>query len=227
MKVWLSLIANYRLKYQFYIVFLWIGILSLSAIAQISEREIENLPTRSIEKGDYCIVGDESHDHLDRVFLYKGRWVGICPPHVKIIQNEDSLAFYFARLQPKGALYQEDAVQGQERPIRYGWFIFGVWVAVALFSAALSANVALRKGLPAIKGFFIGLIGSLIGLVYLLIQPAKETIELPPNLAKIPNTAAPNICPGCGNQNHPSASKCSNCGYELSPSIESEVSRIK
>lgn len=189
-------------------------------------QQVEDLPTRNIESGDFCIVGDETHDHLDRVFLYKGRWVGVCPPHAEVLLNSDSLAYYFARLQPKGALYQEDAVQGADRPIRLGWFIFGVWVAVALVAGAVAANISLKKGLPAIRGFFIGLFGSILGLIYVMMQPAKETVELPSRLAKIPTTAAPNICPECNGQNHPSAKKCSNCGHELSPEIESELHRL-
>lgn len=202
------------------------GILMLLLSIGISPAQESSTPADlAIKTGDYCIVGFESSDHLDNVIIYKGRRVGVCPPHAAVLENPDSLDYYFATLQPRSALYHEEAIQGASRPIQTGWFYFGIWVAIALLAAALSTGVALRKGLPAVKWFFIGLVGSIFGLILTLMQQATATISMPPHLGKLPVTLPPLICKTCGAQNHPSAKQCPNCQAELQPGIESEVKR--
>lgn len=199
-----------------------------SASAQPSNSLSSPLITRPPQKGDFCIVGGPGHargEQLARVFLYQGRWVGVCPAHTAVIQNADSLAYYFAHLQPRGALYQEDAIVGNGRSIGWGWFVFGVWVAVALVCGAVCTHLGLRKGMSAPIGFFIGLLGNVVGVAYLLIKPARGRVELPAGLEKIPTTAAPVPCPDCGASNHPAASECTGCGKPLKPAVESEVRR--
>ncbi|MFQ5675448.1 MAG: hypothetical protein ACE5G1_06080, partial [bacterium] len=60
---------------------------------------------------------------------------------------------YFAELQPKSALFQENfgappgAAQGG---ISLGWFLFGSYVLLALIFSGLSGHAAVSKGLNAI-----------------------------------------------------------------------------
>lgn len=46
-------------------------------------------------------------------------------------------------------------------------------------------------------------------------------------LSKVASTFSPELCPGCGSPNHPSASRCPGCGAELQPTVESEVVRAR
>jgi hypothetical protein len=200
--------------------------LSMSAQhpGQAEKQDTLGYPLAEIKKGDRCLVCGVNLEEDGLAILYKGRRVPLANGAMleAFIANPQ---VYFPKLQPKGALFQESAVP--ENPVRWGWFLFGVWVTLALLSGALSAGISLRKGLPPVKGFFAGLIGSVFGLLYIITRPAKEKVDLPPHLAKIRTTAHPGSCPKCGGQNHPSASKCVSCGTALTPSVESEVSRAE
>jgi hypothetical protein len=136
---------------------------------------------------------------------------------------------FFAELQPKGALFQENlnvpkgAAQGG---ISLGWFLFGSYVLFALVCAAVSGYVAVSKGLPAIPNFFMGLLLSVFGMVYVITRPpAVEKGAIPPGMAKVADTHAPKRCPKCGQTNHPTVSRCAHCGEDMTPSYESEISR--
>ena len=175
-----------------------------------------------VKDGDVCVVCDKPLGKDGLAILYKGRRV----PFFNREQFRiflDNPAKYFAKLQPRTALFDENAVA--QKSMQFGWLFFGVWVTIALICGAISAGIALRKGLPPVKWFFVGLIGSVFGLIFAAIQPAKEKVELPEKLAKISTTPAPQPCPNCGEYNHPTAKKCANCGKTLTPATESEVHR--
>ena len=106
-------------------------------------------------------------------------------------------------------------------------FIFGSWVLIALLSAAVTTGLALKKGLPMVKWFFIGLGASIFGVVAVFLQKGVNTEALPAGLAKVAITASPTKCPVCGSANHPSATICTNCGSQLNPVYETEVARLK
>lgn len=176
----------------------------------------------SIKKGDRCIVCNTPLTPKNGLsLLVRGRRVTIDLEHWPVFLNNQLI--YFSDLQPKGALFQENAIQ--DRQINAGWFIFGIWVILALLSSAINAGLSLKKGLPILKWFFRGLVLNIAGVFWLLLhKPAKEVV-LPPNLGKIPVTRSPVKCPKCNGFNHPAAKICAGCGGQLYPKIEAEVNR--
>ncbi len=202
------------------LIFLLLTWLMTSAAGEI----LADPQTRAPQVGDVCIACGASHDHIEAVKMHKGRWVPVCEKCDGTAVTSANLDSFFMDLQPRGALFQESSIS--EREMNPGWFLFGVWVAIALLAAAFSGAVAIRKGLPPVKWFFTGLIGSVFGAIYTLMQPAKETIEIPENLGKIPTTAAPIPCPDCQQLNHPSASACAHCGNALNPAVVSEAAKV-
>ncbi len=184
-----------------------------------TDSQLMRVPTKP---GDICVVCGTALKDSGTAILYKGRRVPLANQEM-LQQFLDRPEHYFAKLQPRGALFQEETVTNVSR--RWGWFIFGVWVFVALLCAAIGAGLSLRKGYPPVKGFFIGLIGSLFGVAWMAARPARTNVRLPPHLAKLPTTAAPLACPSCGALNHPAAKKCPTCGAGLTPQITSEVER--
>ncbi len=187
--------------------------------AKADSSKFQQIP---VKDGDICVVCDKPLGKDGLAILYKGRRV----PFFNREQFRiflDNPAKYFSKLQARAALFDEGGVA--QKSMQLGWLLFGVWVTIALLCGAISAGIALRKGLPPVKWFFIGLIASVIGLIFAVIQPAKETVELPEKLGKISTTPSPRPCPKCGETNHPTAKKCAGCGTALTPSTESEVHR--
>jgi hypothetical protein len=110
--------------------------------------------------------------------------------------------------------------------INSGWFIAGIWILLALISAAWSSNIAMKRRLDPKSWFYMGLIFNLFGVIYLLLVAKNQSVKLPENFGKIAITDAPAICPNCNAYNHPSAIKCNNCGNKLISISESEVDKI-
>ena len=176
-----------------------------------------------VKKGDRCIVCNMPVSGAGVAILYRGRRV----PFTNIAMLErflDDPGDYFYKLEPNGALFQEAAVARQA--LQPGWFVLGLWVLLALVSASLAAVLALRKGLPVVKWYFIGLAASVVGVLLVWRQPAVAPVKLPPGFTKPPATPLPRKCPACGAENHPSAKVCSACGNSLQPLSESEVERV-
>lgn len=178
--------------------------------------------TAPVKKGDRCLVCGIPLKEKGMVILYKGRRVPLLNKQMlqQFLKEPDA---YFYKLEYNGALFQESAVT--EKPMRWEWLLLGLWIASGLVVAALCAGIALRKGQPAAKAFFIGLAANVPGLLYIYLKPQKGKQGLPPGLAKVPSTADPAPCSSCGEPNHPSAVECSNCGARLTPRMESEVKR--
>jgi hypothetical protein len=182
---------------------------------------------RAIE-GERCTVCGAVLSEDDVALVVRGRRVPLDKDMVGEFLKEPER--YFAHLQPKGALFQENgdasgatALGGVSR----GWFLAGLYVLVALVFAGLSGYAAVGKGLKPIPHFFIGLLFSLFGYLYVLTRPAKAGPgEVPRGLAKVPLTRDPVPCGSCGALNHPSAKRCSGCGTGLEPRVESEVARV-
>ena len=176
-----------------------------------------------------CLICNKPLAEDDIVLLVRGRRVPLKRAMVdSFLHNQEK---YFGSLQPKSALFQEEmgAPAGASLSgISYGWFVFGLYVLVALIFAGLSANAAVAKGLSPLSSFFIGLSLTAFGFLYVVTRPpAADAGESPRGLRKVPNTAAPLLCPKCKQSNHPCAASCSSCGYELSPTRESEVTRLR
>ncbi|MBI4534815.1 MAG: hypothetical protein HY708_00965 [Ignavibacteriae bacterium] len=178
--------------------------------------------------GEFCTVCGVPLTENDVALIVRGRRVPLNNAMVdEFLQHEEK---YFAKLQPKGALFQEeaDAPPGTAQGgISKGWFLFGLCVLVALLFGGMSGYNAISKGLSPIPHFFIGFVFNILGYLYVLSRPRKTKHgEVPSGLVKVPNTSAPVRCPSCGYTNHPSAKKCSACRTPLNPVIESEASRV-
>lgn len=181
--------------------------------------------TDTTGEGQSCLACDMPIEGPIQTVQHKGRRVhlhaGDCVDHW--LDHTDAV---FAKVQARGALYDEQAVSVDG--LGPGWLIFGIYVLGGLIFGAACAYVALARGMNALTWFILGFllnIGALIGLLVMgrgdiSIYPAG----VPRGLRKIPITRLPQSC-DCGAANHPSASRCSACGATLTASIESEVAR--
>ncbi len=200
----------------------FLGLASAQTSApQETENLLKNHTTMPIKEGDRCFVCNIPLAENGVAFLYRGRRVTVATFHVQAFFNNPLK--YFSKLQPRGALFQEDVIP--ESPLKPGWLIFGIWITLGLVAAAFCTHTALRKGRSPVTWFFIGLAANLIGVLLALRQSPLVRVDLPPNLAKIPTTVSPVPCPDCGVENHPSARACSGCGAQMQPTMESEVQR--
>ncbi len=185
-------------------------------------------PRLSARVGEHCMVGGTPLTEHDVALIVWGRRVPLHREAVKEFLRHTEK--YFAKLQPKGALFQED-MTGEEGTalggISWGWFLFGVYVLVALLFGGLSGYAAITKGLRPVPYFLIGFFLSALGYLYVLTRPRiRLPGEIPAGLVKVPTTRPPSRCPACGFTNHPSARHCAACRTELHPTIESEVSKV-
>ncbi len=213
-------------------LFRWrVGVaLCFLALPLWAQENLPQTPYRAVrpKPGDYCTVGNVPLDtSKDIALIVRGRHV---PLHRTMVDSFlRAQEKYFSQQQPKGALFQEElsAPKGAALGgVSSGWFLFGLYVLIALVFAGLSGYTAVSKGLPPIPNFFIGFFLSALGYLYVLTRPAvAKKGEVPAGLVKVPATHTPVPCPGCGYNNHPSAKQCVGCGGKLEPLMESEVAR--
>ncbi|MDH3252197.1 MAG: zinc finger Ran-binding domain-containing protein [Ignavibacteria bacterium] len=215
----------------FFVVIFLVGLMEpTSAIGGNPDNDSLQTDYRRLpaQVGENCTVGGTPLTEEDVALIVRGRRVPLHRLAVQeFLKNQEK---YFAKLQPKGALFQED-LTGSERSalgrITWGWFLFGMYVLVALLFGGLSGYVAIMKGLSPVPNFFIGFVFSVPGYLYVLTRPrVKPQGEVPEGLVKVPTTSAPVPCPACGSMNHPSASKCAGCRTDLHPAVKSEVSKV-
>ena len=182
--------------------------------------------TVAAKSGESCAVCGNPVSDTDVALIVKGRRVPLKREMVEeFVKHQDK---YFARLQPKGALFQEEMGPESEGhgSVGMGWFLFGVYVLIALLFGGLSGYAAIGKGLKPLPHFFVGLLFPLFGYIFVLSRPRAEgSGGIPSGLVKVPDTSAPIRCKACGNTNHPSARRCSVCHAELKPARDSEVFR--
>ncbi len=215
---------------RYAIPFLLLGISLSSMVASKSNAEglmqQAHYDTVAAKSGESCAVCGNPVSDTDVALIVKGRRVPLKLEMVdEFVKHQDK---YFARLQPKGALFQEEMGpdSGGRSSVGMGWFLFGVYVLIALLFGGLSGYAAIGKGLKPIPNFIVGLLFPLFGYIYVLSRPRVEgSVEIPSGLVKVPDTSSPIRCKACGNTNHPSARRCSACNAELKPTGESEVSR--
>jgi hypothetical protein len=195
--------------------------------------EQDSLPTSEYRivpavKGECCIVCGVALSKEDIALIVRGRRVPLSKGMVRVfLENPEK---YFSRMQPKGALFQEDLsapAGAAQAGITWGWFLLGLYILTALLCGGFSGYSAISKGLSAIPFFFLGFFLSVFGLIYTLTRPKLSVSgEVPSGLVKVPATATPMACQACGNTNHPAARRCARCGGTLDPRLESEVSRV-
>lgn len=189
----------------------------VSANTDLLERE--GITVLSTHEGDRCLVSGVLLDENGVAFVYRGRRVSLHKDAIGVFLAEPDR--YFSRLQPKGALFQENQIWF----LSVSWLFLGVWMTLGLVCGAAASHIALRKGRSPGFWFAAGVALNVVALVTVLTRPSETDAALPSHLGKIPTTHAPVPCPSCDATNHPSASSCSSCGAQLSPTLESEVQR--
>jgi len=193
------------------------------SLAQEPQTQYKSMPPK---KGERCIICNVPLSEGDVALMVRGRRVPLKNAMVDSFMKYQEK--YFAELQPKSALFQEnmEAMGTAQGGVSSGWFLFGSYILMALIFSGLSGNAAISKGLPPIPHYFIGFFFSVFGYIYVLARPALTGKgEIPQGFVKVPTTHAPMVCEKCGNTNHPSAKKCSSCGAQLEPQMQSEVGR--
>jgi hypothetical protein len=134
-------------------------------------------------------------------------------------------AEWLSKLKPRGAFLDASAA---ELGLSAGWLLLGSYILVGLLFGALAAHRAFSVGRDPLLWLAVGFVTSVIGYAVLLALPRQElhaVAGVPAGLAKVAATYAPEACPACGAENHPSARVCSGCGGALSPRIVSEAQR--
>jgi hypothetical protein len=205
---------------------LWTPLSALGADTD-SDSLTTDYPRLPAQVGENCTVGGTPLTGDDVALIVRGRRV---PLHREAVQEFlKNQKKYFAKLQPKGALFQEDMTSQEGTAlggISWGWFLFGVYVLVALLFGGLSGYAAIMRGLRPVPHFFSGFVFIVFGYLYVLTRRrVRPPGEVPSGLVKVPATSSPVPCPVCGFMNHPSAFRCAACRTELHPTIESEVSK--
>ncbi|MCH6560164.1 zinc finger Ran-binding domain-containing family 2 protein [candidate division KSB1 bacterium] len=194
-----------------------------SSLAQEPQTQYKSMPPK---QGERCFICNVPLSEEDVTLMVRGRRVPLKYTMVDSFMNNQEK--YFAELQPKSALFQEnmEATGTAQGGISSGWFLFGSYILIALIFSGLSGSAAISKGLPPITHYFIGFFFSVFGYIYVLTRPVLTSEgEIPEGFVKVPTTHAPVLCEKCGNTNHPSAKKCSGCGAQLEPQMQSEVER--
>jgi hypothetical protein len=182
------------------------------------------VPSKS---GEHCTVCDVQLGADDVALIIKGRRVPLERHMVgEFLKNQEK---YLSSKLVKTALFQEEfqAPAGvAQGGISMAWFLLGLYVLCSLLFAGLSGYAAVAKGLPARRSFFLGLLLTVPGYLYVVTRPSRAAKgEIPRGLTKVPATHAPLACPNCGNTNHPAAAHCSRCHSSLTPKLESETAR--
>ncbi len=174
--------------------------------------------------GDICIACNHPVGEHDAVFLVRGHRL---PIHLGEIQADlgAQLSQFVGRLEPQSALFQVS----ERNPARsILWLLAGSYILMALIFAALSSQRALIKGYSPSLWLALGLLFHVFAYAVLLMLPGRRLESpagIPKGLKKIAATHQPLPCPGCGELNHPSATKCAGCGGTLVARISSEVGR--
>jgi hypothetical protein len=104
----------------------------------------------------------------------------------------------------------------------------GLYVLFGLVFAALCAHRALDAGQPVARWFLAGLFLNLFAYLALRVRSSdQESSNRYAGVVKIPATVEPVLCSACDGLNHPSAAKCSKCGEQLQPLMNSEVTSLR
>jgi hypothetical protein len=132
---------------------------------------------------------------------------------------------WLSKLKPRGAFLDATAAKVG---LSSGWLFFGSYMLLGLIFGALAAHRAFSVGRDPLSWLVIGFLTNIFGFAILLALPRQEVHALggvPAGLTKVAATYAPESCPACGAENHPSARVCSGCGGALAPRIVSEAQK--
>ena len=130
--------------------FLGLGFAQTSA-SQETKNPLKNYPKIPIKEGDRCFVCNTPLTESGVAFLYRGRRVAVGTFHVRTFFNNPLK--YFSRLQPRGALFQEDIIP--QSPLKPGWLVFGIWITLGLVAAAFCHAYSAPEGtLPGSLVFY-------------------------------------------------------------------------
>lgn len=204
---------------------------NLQEHAPTAQRAPEGLLTNGVvqqappKPGEVCTVCEKPVKSGDLVYLVDGQRIAVhageCDAALRAHPQR-----WLARLAPKGgAFLGTDA----RVALTSAWLYSGLYVVVGLIFAALCAQRSLRTGYSPGSGLLLGLVFNVLGYLFVITRPnrgVKAPAGVPPGLHKIPTTYEPQPCPKCGDQNHPSATRCLGCGSALAPRIGSEVEKV-
>jgi hypothetical protein len=178
--------------------------------------------------GEYCSLCYERLQAEDLVYVVWGQRVGVHSGS----EDEDFRANpkkWIAHLRPGGAfLGVEGALDSPQQALSGLWFAAGLYVLLGLIFGALCAHRAFHTGYPPGTWFAMGLALNVVAYIALGFKPKREVSAVagvPHGLRKFASTLEPVPCPACGGTNHPSASKCLECGATLEPQTLSEVEK--
>jgi hypothetical protein len=126
---------------SFLLMFMFgILLITLSLNAQETAGPYEKVP---YQPGEICVVSGKHLVEGDVALIVRGRRVPLCFSKVDtFLKYQDK---YFAHMQPKGALFQEElsAPQGAALGgVTSGWFLFGLYVLAALVFGGMSGYAA-------------------------------------------------------------------------------------
>ena len=191
-----------------------------------SARDKEQLLSKTVpvEKGDRCIVCNTPLQASDTVYLVEGQRAGVMKAMEPAFLSNPWA--YLKRLKPGGGLFGGEATPGGG--ISNAWLYVGLYVLFGLIFAALSAHRALDAGQPVARWFLAGLFLNLFAYLALRVRSTdQESANRYAGVVKIPATVEPVLCSACDALNHPSATKCSKCGEQLQPLMNSEVTSLR
>lgn len=214
-----------------------LAVIGASAFADVDPVDPVELPDASgwiiVDErpgdGEQCLVCRKRVYGEDVVEIsYKGRTFFVGKPFMGDFEADP--ARYFARLQARSALFDENAMP-PDRQMAFGWLWLGVYVLAGLFCAAACGYLAVCKALTPLPWFFAGLFGNVAALALIMFVRRRDAATLPAGIpagfVKVPTTRAPVPCPACGRTNHPSAGRCADCGAPLTPTVEPETGRAE
>ena len=177
--------------------------------------------------GHRCLVCRRRITEGGSVLRHDGRRVHICSSGCLQHWHDDPIA-YFAAIQARGALFDE-RTRGH-RSLWSGWLGFGFYVLSGLICGAASSYLAVSKGHPPVKWFFLGFAFNVLGLCAIVARSRVDMSALPAGvpagLRKVPLTRQPVHCEKCGDEHHPSAQICGSCGADLQPMVKAETSLV-
>lgn len=129
------------------------------------------------------------------------------------------------RVEPRAALFSAPRA---DRPSYSPAFLYlGIFVVVGLISGGITSYLGVQKGLSGRNWFALGFLLNIIAIALVVRDRGQETLFQKKGFCKTPQTFDPVTCPACSKLNHPSARRCSGCGAQLRPSVESEVARAR